>query len=342
MYAAVRTEPPAGYRRRDARDGRAAGRRTPALGLIRAAVRRPRRPPGSPSATTRASRAPVVQRQIQRLDRHLAGLRELGGASLEQQRVADTQGTLGRPGGFVLSAQEQSAAAQLVDAEVPEQRQQLIASVAVEPADATQPLEGALEAALRGPCGLAGEGRARSSPGGHPRPRIRQRPRSAIAGAEASGPIQHVLESRAWCGRQIAGSGNLVPDRWGRRGSRPRPPPAPSATGAWRRRRSPRRAVRRPRWISGPGPAASGSRPRPRGPGAARVAERERRVPALAARGARCALGAADVRASRSRGCVAFGALDDTTGRASKCCSRAQIVQFCRRRLCRQKVGIAY
>jgi hypothetical protein len=37
---------------------------------------------------------------------------------------------------------------------------------------------------------------------------------------------------------------------------------------------------------------------------------------------------------------VDFGALDDTTGRASKCCSRAQIVQFCRRWLCRQKVGM--
>jgi hypothetical protein len=63
----------------------------------------------------------------------------------------------------------------------------------------------------------------------------------------------------------------------------------------------------------------------------------DRAVPVRRVRAVR----ACSARGRSSRGSVDFGALEETTGRASKFCSRAQIVQFWRRRLCRQKVGIA-
>ena len=107
---------------------------------------------GSPSADAHA-RAPVVQRQIDRLDRHLAGLGEIAGAALEQQRVADPERPLGRPGGLVLATQEQLAGPQLVDTEAPQQGEKLIAGVAIEAADAAEAFEGALEPALGRPCG---------------------------------------------------------------------------------------------------------------------------------------------------------------------------------------------
>ena len=60
-----------------------------------------------------------MQSEVQRFERYVAGLREIGGAAFEQQRIADSERPLGCPGGLVLAAQEQFAGAQLVDAEPP-------------------------------------------------------------------------------------------------------------------------------------------------------------------------------------------------------------------------------
>src|SRR5579863_3542946 len=158
------------------------------------------------------ARTPVVQRQVQRLDRHLAGLGQIGPPTLQQQRIADAQCTFGGPCCLVLPAREEPAGAQVVDAQAPEQGEKLVAGVAAQRADATETLEIALEPSFRGPCWFARKSlRERALAG--PQCLDSGNGRVAIGGIEASGPFDDVLDRKVRPGLDVARHRNLAPDR---------------------------------------------------------------------------------------------------------------------------------
>ncbi len=106
-----------------------------------------------------SGRSPVGQREVEGLDRDADAGGEVARAALQQQRIADAEHALGGDDRRVerVAGELQRPRAHLEDAEAAERHQQLEARGAAE-ARQRQALEGAIEAPLLGPRGIADEG----------------------------------------------------------------------------------------------------------------------------------------------------------------------------------------
>src|ERR1700727_3036521 len=132
---------------------------------------------------------PVVQAEVERLDRKRTRLGEVRGPPLEQQRVADPERSL-RPNRDVVGATERERRGlQVIDTQPAEREEQVVASV---PRQQRQPLVGSGEATFGRPNPVTGERRRlRAGPRGPGPIRLERAGASAraVRGARAAPDI---------------------------------------------------------------------------------------------------------------------------------------------------------